>query len=92
MRRRHQGADRHERRLPGIGHSWAGSVGAASAMVCKLVKSAQQRAYLGHCKALVAHPSLFRPLDEHSPAVVELGYRSNRAAWGTATSPRSIRP
>jgi RimJ/RimL family protein N-acetyltransferase len=24
----------------------------------------------------------FRPLDEHSPAVVELGYRLNRAAWG----------
>ncbi|MFI7382842.1 GNAT family N-acetyltransferase [Streptomyces sp. NPDC049813] len=23
-----------------------------------------------------------RPLDEHSPAVVELGYRLNRAAWG----------
>lgn len=24
----------------------------------------------------------FRPLDEHSPAVVELGYRLNKAAWG----------
>ncbi|MBG0824131.1 GNAT family N-acetyltransferase [Planomonospora sp. ID91781] len=24
----------------------------------------------------------FRPLDDHSPAVVELGYRLNRAAWG----------
>ncbi|MGW2373854.1 GNAT family N-acetyltransferase [Kitasatospora sp. NPDC001683] len=24
----------------------------------------------------------FRPLDEHSPAVVELGYRLNRVAWG----------
>ncbi|MFB7512769.1 GNAT family N-acetyltransferase [Streptomyces sp. NPDC056144] len=24
----------------------------------------------------------FRPLDEHSPAVVELGYRLNRASWG----------
>ncbi|WP_030785523.1 GNAT family N-acetyltransferase [Streptomyces sp. NRRL S-920] len=24
----------------------------------------------------------FRPLAEHSPAVVELGYRLNRAAWG----------
>ncbi|MFE5582664.1 GNAT family N-acetyltransferase [Kitasatospora sp. NPDC056531] len=24
----------------------------------------------------------FRPLDEHSPAVVELGYRLNQAAWG----------
>ncbi|GAA4103152.1 GNAT family N-acetyltransferase [Streptomyces sp. NPDC001251] len=24
----------------------------------------------------------FRPLDAHSPAVVELGYRLNRAAWG----------
>ncbi|MEE1755297.1 GNAT family N-acetyltransferase [Streptomyces sp. SP18CS02] len=24
----------------------------------------------------------FRPLEEHSPAVVELGYRLNRAAWG----------
>ncbi|GAA3810214.1 GNAT family N-acetyltransferase [Streptomyces chiangmaiensis] len=24
----------------------------------------------------------FRPLDEHSAAVVELGYRLNRAAWG----------
>ncbi|KIF03891.1 GNAT family acetyltransferase [Streptomyces sp. RSD-27] len=24
----------------------------------------------------------FRPLDEDSPAVVELGYRLNRAAWG----------
>ncbi|MFG2077980.1 GNAT family N-acetyltransferase [Nonomuraea maritima] len=24
----------------------------------------------------------FRPLDEHSPAVVELGYRLHRAAWG----------
>ncbi|MEV7774918.1 GNAT family N-acetyltransferase [Kitasatospora sp. NPDC086791] len=24
----------------------------------------------------------FRPLDEHSPAVVELGYRLNRTAWG----------
>ncbi|MFE7267600.1 GNAT family N-acetyltransferase [Streptomyces sp. NPDC057592] len=25
----------------------------------------------------------FRPLDEHSPAVVELGYRLNKAAWGS---------
>ncbi|MFD3698008.1 GNAT family N-acetyltransferase [Streptomyces sp. NPDC058646] len=25
----------------------------------------------------------FRPLDAHSPAVVELGYRLHRAAWGT---------
>ncbi|MEU4541031.1 GNAT family N-acetyltransferase [Streptosporangium sp. NPDC023825] len=25
----------------------------------------------------------FRPLDDHSPAVVELGYRLNRAAWGS---------
>ncbi|WP_394436622.1 GNAT family N-acetyltransferase [Streptomyces sp. SGAir0957] len=24
----------------------------------------------------------FRPLDEHSPALVELGYRLNKAAWG----------
>ncbi|MEU8922832.1 GNAT family N-acetyltransferase [Kitasatospora sp. NPDC048545] len=24
----------------------------------------------------------FRPLDEHGPAVVELGYRLNQAAWG----------
>ena len=24
----------------------------------------------------------FRPLDEHSPAVVELGYRLHRSAWG----------
>lgn len=24
----------------------------------------------------------FRPLDDHSPAVAELGYRLNRAAWG----------
>ncbi|MBD0690824.1 GNAT family N-acetyltransferase [Streptomyces sp. CBMA123] len=24
----------------------------------------------------------FRPLDEHSPAVVELGYRLNRSSWG----------
>ncbi|WP_211128175.1 GNAT family N-acetyltransferase [Streptomyces yatensis] len=24
----------------------------------------------------------FRPLDDHSPAVVELGYRLNKAAWG----------
>ncbi len=24
----------------------------------------------------------FRPLDEHNPAVVELGYRLNKAAWG----------
>ncbi|MFD5463496.1 GNAT family N-acetyltransferase [Kitasatospora sp. NPDC127059] len=24
----------------------------------------------------------FRPLDEHSPAVVELGYRLNQASWG----------
>ncbi|MEU3606443.1 GNAT family N-acetyltransferase [Streptomyces sp. NPDC035033] len=24
----------------------------------------------------------FRPLEEHSPAVVELGYRLNRASWG----------
>jgi RimJ/RimL family protein N-acetyltransferase len=24
----------------------------------------------------------FRPLDEHSPGVVELGYRLNKAAWG----------
>ncbi|MEU1779963.1 MULTISPECIES: GNAT family N-acetyltransferase [Streptomyces] len=24
----------------------------------------------------------FRPLDDHDPAVVELGYRLNRAAWG----------
>ncbi|GAT65800.1 GNAT family acetyltransferase [Planomonospora sphaerica] len=24
----------------------------------------------------------FRPLDDHSPAVVELGYRLNRVAWG----------
>ncbi|MFB7713962.1 GNAT family N-acetyltransferase [Streptomyces sp. NPDC056105] len=24
----------------------------------------------------------FRPLEEHSPAVVELGYRLNQAAWG----------
>ncbi|MEV4871515.1 GNAT family N-acetyltransferase [Streptomyces syringium] len=25
----------------------------------------------------------FRPLSEHSPAVVELGYRLNKAAWGS---------
>ncbi|WP_328379893.1 GNAT family N-acetyltransferase [Streptomyces sp. NBC_00440] len=25
----------------------------------------------------------FRPLDDHSPAVVELGYRLNKAAWGS---------
>ncbi|MFC8594755.1 GNAT family N-acetyltransferase [Streptomyces atroolivaceus] len=25
----------------------------------------------------------FRPLHEHSPAVVELGYRLNKAAWGS---------
>ncbi|MFE4335900.1 GNAT family N-acetyltransferase [Streptomyces sp. NPDC056831] len=25
----------------------------------------------------------FRPLDEHSPAAVELGYRLNKAAWGS---------
>ncbi|AYG78599.1 hypothetical protein DWB77_00707 [Streptomyces hundungensis] len=24
----------------------------------------------------------FRPLDDHNPAVVELGYRLNKAAWG----------
>lgn len=27
----------------------------------------------------------FRPLDDGSPAVVELGYRLNRAAWGGDT-------
>lgn len=25
----------------------------------------------------------FRPLDDHSPAVIELGYRLNKAAWGS---------
>ncbi|MEV8057980.1 GNAT family N-acetyltransferase [Streptomyces antimycoticus] len=33
----------------------------------------------------------FRPLDDHSPAVVELGYRLNKAAWGKGYAPEGAR-
>ncbi|SCE87090.1 Protein N-acetyltransferase, RimJ/RimL family [Micromonospora viridifaciens] len=33
----------------------------------------------------------FRPLDEHSPAVVELGYRLNKAAWGSGYATEGAR-
>ncbi|MFI0237998.1 GNAT family N-acetyltransferase [Streptomyces sp. NPDC016845] len=33
----------------------------------------------------------FRPLDEHSPAVVELGYRLNKAAWGAGHATEGAR-
>ncbi|WP_424527843.1 GNAT family N-acetyltransferase [Sphaerisporangium viridialbum] len=33
----------------------------------------------------------FRPLADHSPAVVELGYRLNKAAWGTGYATEGAR-
>lgn len=33
----------------------------------------------------------FRPVDDHSPAVVELGYRLNKAAWGAGYATEGAR-
>lgn len=33
----------------------------------------------------------FRPLDDHDPAVAELGYRLNRAAWGSGYATEGAR-